>query len=143
MHTHTLTCDDIRCGMKAVLVLHLFMYMYHMTFFLCSFACVSCHLRGILYVCVCPACSHPLPSCSCMLSSCFGILPLRSVVGVTPAHLGKKTSKLAWFSHSTDSQDGMCASPRFVCVFVTYYRVYSVVIRHALILKFHSMIASV
>ncbi|XP_051248161.1 voltage-dependent L-type calcium channel subunit alpha-1C isoform X11 [Dicentrarchus labrax] len=24
---------------------------------------------------------------------------------VSPAHLGKKTSKLAWFSHSTDSQD--------------------------------------
>ncbi|XP_044042877.1 voltage-dependent L-type calcium channel subunit alpha-1C isoform X12 [Siniperca chuatsi] len=25
---------------------------------------------------------------------------------VSPAHLGKKTSKLAWFSHSADSQDG-------------------------------------
>lgn len=34
-----------------------------------------------------------------------------SVVGVSPAHLGKKSSKLAWFSHSSDSQDGMCPSP--------------------------------
>lgn len=67
------------------------------------------------------ACSHPLTSCSCMLSSCYGVLPLPSVVGVSPAHLGKKTSKLAWFSHSTDSQDGMCASlcvcDVFPCVF--------------------------
>lgn len=79
---------------------------------LCTFACVSCHLRRTLYMSayVCLACSHTLPSCSCMLSSCFGILPLLSMVGVPPAHLGKKTSKLAWFSHSTDSQDGMCAS---------------------------------
>lgn len=55
------------------------------------------------------------PSCPpCMLSSrCVTVLPplARSVAGVSPAHLGKKTSKLAWFSHSTDSQDGMCATP--------------------------------
>lgn len=74
--------------------------------------------QGAYCMCVnvCPACSHPLSSCSRMLSSCFGVMPLLSVVGVSPAHLGKKTSKLAWFSHSSDSQDGMCASPRRVCL---------------------------
>lgn len=75
-----------------------------------------------------------------MLSSCFGVLPLLSVVGVSPAHLGKKTSKLAWFSHSTDSQDGMSAS---LCVCDMYFRVYSVVFGHVLILQFYSMITLV
>lgn len=62
----------------------------------------------------CPACSHSLSvSSSCMPSSrCVAVLPplARAAAGVSPAHLGKKTSKLAWFSHSADSQDGMCAT---------------------------------
>lgn len=61
------------------------------------------------------------------------------MVGVSPALLGKKTSKLTWFSHSTDSQDGM--QLHVVCVCDMCFHVYSVVIRHVFVLKFHSMIA--
>lgn len=70
--THTLTCDDIWCDVNAVLVLHLFMYMYHMMFFLCSFVFVPCHLRGILYVCVCVL--HALTLCHLVLACCRLVL---------------------------------------------------------------------
>ena len=67
------------------------------------------YLTKCFLICVCVL--HALALCYLVLACHRVALASRhlpSVVGVSPAHLGKKTSKLAWFSHSTGPQDGMC-----------------------------------
>lgn len=83
------------------------------------YSCVSSPLR----VCVCVCVLHALTLCHLVLACCrlvWAPCHLLSVVGVSPAHLAKKTSKLAWFSHSSESQDGMCASKYRVSVTCVY-----------------------